>query len=49
MASSQIACGSKKAGLGAKEAVNGLLAELHRFVGDHRQIDDITMIAIAKR
>lgn len=37
------------AALGAQQTVDRLLEELHRFVGDHRQMDDITMIAIERR
>ena len=34
---------------GAEAAVARLQEELHRFVGEHRQMDDITLIAIEKR
>ena len=36
-------------GLGAEAAVDRLQEELQRFVGDHQQMDDITLIAIEKR
>jgi sigma-B regulation protein RsbU (phosphoserine phosphatase) len=40
---------SRAAREGAEAAVKALQDELRRFVGDRRQMDDITMIAIERR